>query len=330
MNNRRKLVFSLGASALVAPLGSLAQRQGKTWRIGLLTSLSRQALLEAGWYEAFLQGLREHGYVDGKNLIIEWRSAEVKSERLPSLAAELVHLRPDLIVSAGTPATHALQKTSTAIPIVMLNVIDPVGAGFAKTLAHPGGNMTGYANISAELGPKQLQMLQSMVPKLSRVAVLVNPTNSGTLEFLKNVQNAGLKLAVKVLPVEVRDVTDVEKAFSDMVREKAGAFIVTRDALFIPLAGQIDALAKKYRLPSISGNLELVKAGGLMCYGPNTEHMYRRAAVYVDKILKGAKPADLPVEQPTKFELIINGKTAEALGLTIPHALLISADKVIE
>jgi putative ABC transport system substrate-binding protein len=329
MNNRRKLLIMLGAGALAAPLGSFAQQQGKIWRVGFL-SLRRPASLNSDFYGAFLQGMRDLGYVEGKNLVIEWRFADGKLERLPELAAELVKLKVDVIVAAGPQAISAAQKATVTIPIVMATAPDPVGSGFVKSLAHPGGNITGLSNISADISPKQLEMLLSIVPKLSRVAVLVNPTNSSHATVLKNVQGAAQRIAVTILSLDARTPQEIEKAFSAMAREKAGAVIVARDGLLIQQARQIAALAVKYRMPSIHGIREYVEAGGLMSYGPSLTDNFRRAATYVDKIFKGAKPGDLPVEQPTKLELIINGKTAKALGLTIPQSLLISADKVIE
>ena len=330
MNDRRKFLMTLCVGVLAGPCVSVAQQPGKIWRIGFFSSLSRQALQESGRSDAFLQGMRELGFVEGKNLVIEWRSPEGKPERLPGLAAELVQLKVDVVVTAGMQPTSTLQKATTAIPIVMVNVSDPVAMGFVKTLAHPGGNLTGLANIASDFGPKHLEMLLEMVPNLFRVAVLVNPANSGNLLLLTNVQTAARGTKATIRPVEVRSATEIENAFSEMVRDNAGAVIVARDALFLSLERKIVALAVKNRLPSISGNPEFVKAGGLMGFGPSNADIYRRAATYVSKILKGAKPGDLPVEQPMRFEKFINGKTAKALGLTIPQSLWISADNVIE
>jgi putative ABC transport system substrate-binding protein len=275
--------------------------------------------------------MRVLGYVEGKNLLIEWRSAEGNNERLPGLAAELVNLKVDVIVTAGgPPATSAAQKATTIIPIVMGNMGDPVGSGFVKSLARPGGNITGLSNLGSDIGPKHLEMLLSMVPKLSSVAILVNPTNSGHATILENVRAAAQKNGVKVLSVEARTPQEIENAFSTITKERAGAVIVANDSVFIAQRRQTADLATKNRLPSVQLSREYPEAGGLMSYGPIIGDNYRRAATYVDKILKGAKPADLPVEQPTKFEMVINGKTAKALGLKIPQSLLISADKVIE
>ena len=330
MNNRRKLLVALGAGALAAPLGSFAQQKGKVWRVGFLASRRVAVLDSDSTYGSFPQGMRALGYVEGKNLVIELRSADGKSEHLPGLAAELVRLNVDVIVVAGSPATSAAQKATTTIPIVMGSIGDPVGSGFIKSLARPGGNITGLSNIAGDLSPKHLEMLLSFVPKLSRVAVLVNPTNSSHSTILKGIQAAASRVGVNILPLEAGNPQEIENAFSMMAQQNAGAVIVALDAFFLQQGRQIAELASKNRLPSVSGSREYAEAGGLISYGQNIADHFRRAATYVDKILKGAKPADLPVEQPTKFELLINRKTAKALGLTIPQSLLISADKVIE
>ena len=329
MNCRRKLLVVLSTSALVAPFRSFAQQQGKVWRVGFL-SLRRPASLDSDFLGEFPQGMRELGYVEGKNLVIEWRFADGEVERLPVLAAQLVRLKVDVIVASSTQAVSVAQKATSTVPIVMGNSGDPVGSGFVKSLAHPGGNITGLSNINVDLSPKLLEMLLSMVPKLSRVAVLVNPANSSHGARLKTVQAAAQRVRVKILPVEAKTAQEIEPAFSMMRRENAGAVIVHSDAIFNAQVRQIAELAEKHRLLSIAGIREYVDAGCLMSYGPSFASMYRRAAIYVDKIFKGAKPAELPVEQPTKFEFVINRKTAKALGLTIPQSLLVSADKVIE
>jgi putative ABC transport system substrate-binding protein len=330
MNTRRELLIALGAYVFATPLACFAQQQGKIWRVGFLSLRSRPASLESDTFGAFSNGMRELGYVEGKNLVIEWRFADNKYERLPDLAADLVRLKVDVIVTAGPAATSAAQKATTTIPIVFGGANDPVGSGFVKSLARPAGNITGLSNVSVEMSPKLLEMLLSTMPKLSRVAVLMNPSNSGHATMLKNVQAAAQKANVKVLPVEARTPQEIETGFSVMTKENAKAVIVVRDALFNQQVRQIAELAAKNRLSSIAQIREYVDAGGLMSYGPSITDSYRRAATYVDKIFKGAKPGDLPVEQPTKFELFINRKTAKELGLTIPQSLLISADKVIE
>ena len=262
--------------------------------------------------------MRELGYVEGKNLVIEWRFADGKIERLPDLAAELVRLKVDVIVTAGTPATSAAQKATTTVPIVIANQGDPVGSGFVASLARPGGNITGLSNVNVDVVPKQLEMLLGMVPKLSHVAVLVNPDNSAHASILKNVQAAARSAGVKIMSVEARSAQDIDNAFSMMTRQNARAVIVAHALFNNQQWRQIAELAAKHRLPSISARVEFVEAGGLMSYGQNLADQFRLAATYVDKIFKGAKPADLPVQQSTKFELVINRKTAKALGLTIP------------
>jgi putative ABC transport system substrate-binding protein len=331
MNNRRKLVIALGAATLASPLSTRAQPQTKVWRVGFLSQGVRPASIEAGRQGAFLQGMRELGYVEGKNLTIEWRFAEEKYDRLPELAAELVRLQVDVIVAGGLQAPLAAQKSTDKIPIVMVGVADPVAMGLVKSLARPGGNVTGPSNITSELGPKRLEMLRDMVPRLTRVALLTNPDNPAHVKTVnvERYQAAGQKLGVTILRAEARTPQEIENAFAVMVREKAGALLVLLDSFFQQQRSRIAELSAKHRLPCMTADRIYVEAGCLMSYGNSLTDDIRRAATYVDKILKGAKPADLPVEQPTKFELIINGKTAKTLGLTIPQSLLISADNVI-
>ena len=330
MNNRRKLLVALGASVIAAPLSSFAQQQGKVWRVGILATRSRPASLEATAFNQFLRGMRELGYIEGKNLQVEFRWAEAKHESLPGLAAELVQLKVDVIVAAGAQDIDAARKATSTIPIVMATSSDPLVDGFAKTLAHPGGNITGLTNSTVDISPKLLELLLSMVPKLSHLGVLVNPVNSSHADVLKSVQSAAQKMSINVFHVQARTAAEIEQAFSTMLRAKAGGVLVPRDGFFVQQVGQIAKLAAKHRLPSISGYRQYADAGGLMSYGQSADESFRRAATYVDKIFRGAKPSDLPIEQPTTFELVINGRTAKALGLTIPQSLLISADKVIE
>jgi len=330
VNNRRKLVFALGAGAVGVPFTSFAQQQGKVWRVGFLAQRHLDFVDSDFSYGPFRQGMRELGYVEGKNLVMEWRSAEGKSELLPGLAAELVRLNVDALAASGTPATVAAQKATTTIPIIMIAVADPVANGLVKSLARPGGNTTGNSGVFADLGPTLLEILFDMVPKLSSVAILKNPSNPGQDTMLKNIQPAAQKFGVKILPVEARTPQDIEQAFSTMAREKSGAVIVLQNPLFQQQKSQIVKLAAEHRLPTTTMYREYVEAGGLMSYGANLKSIYRRAASYVDKVLKGAKPGDIPVEQPTLFELVINVKTAKALGLKIPNSILVRADKVIE
>ncbi|MBI3371486.1 MAG: ABC transporter substrate-binding protein [Betaproteobacteria bacterium] len=274
--------------------------------------------------------MRELGYIEGKNLIIEWRFADSKLDRLPALAEELVQLKMDIIVAGGNDSPLALQKATTSIPIVMATAGDPVGSGLVKSLARPGGNITGLSTLTSELGPKRLEMLLAMVPKASRVAILRNSSNPTSLKALQDVQAAGQKLRVKILPMEARTPQEIDNAFASMRQQNAGALLIFLSPLFQQQRNQIAELAAKLRLPSMAADRIYAEAGCLMSYGSSLTDNLHRAATYVDKILKGAKPADLPVEQPTRFELVINRKTAKALGLTIPQSLLISVDRVIE
>ena len=327
--NRRKLLAALGFGALTVPLASFPQQQVKVWRVGFL-SLRRIGSLDSDFFGEFPRGMRELGYIEGKNLVIEWRSAEGKIERLPDLATELVRRRVDVIVTAGAQAVRAAQKATTTIPIVIGTAGDPVGSGFVKSLARPGGNITGLSDMAGDLGSKLLELLLSAVPGLSQVAVLVNPDNSSHVTILSSVQSGAQNVGVKVTPVPARTSQEIEKAFSTVVQQYAKALIAAADALFNQQVRQIAELAAKHRLPSISGYPQYVEAGGLMNYGPDFADNFRRAAAYVDKIFKGAKASDLPVEQSTRFELAVNLKTAKALGLAIPQSLLLRADRVIE
>ena len=326
--NRRNTVFAVLALG-AAPWVSHAQQQSKIWRVGFLTQRRRPVSIDADFIGAFPRGMRELGYVEGRNLVIEWRFDD-NFERLPALAAELVALKLDVIVSGSSQAISALQKATTTIPIVMSSSGDPIGSGFVKSLARPGGNITGFSNLTSDIGSKQLELLLGIVPNLSRVAVLLNPVNPSLGTFLKNVQAAAQGSNVNVLPVEARTAQEIEHAFSTMTQAKADAVIVATDALLIHNYRKIAELATTNRLPSSSTIREYADAGGLMSYGPDLAEQFRRAATYVDKIFKGAKPGDLPVEQITRFELVINGRTAKALGLTIPQSSLLRADRVIE
>jgi putative ABC transport system substrate-binding protein len=327
--DRRTFIGSAAGGLLAVPLAAFAQHQGKVWRVGFLIA-RRLAPGDTDYYRAFPQGMRELGYVEGRDLVIEWRSADGKFERLPDLAAELIQLKVDVIVTAGTAATSAAQKATTTVPIVMGTTNDAVIGGFVKSLARPGGNITGISNLTVDISAKELEILLSIVPTLSRVAVLVNPGNSSHATIVQSVQTAALKTDVKILPVEARTPQEIENGFSTMTQQNAGAVFVALDAFLIQQGRQIAELATRYRMPSVFAIREHVEVGGLLSYGPNLSDNYRRAATYVDKILKGAKPGDLPIEQPTKFELVINLKTAKALGLTIPQSLLLRADEVIQ
>jgi putative ABC transport system substrate-binding protein len=330
MNNRRKLLHALGVCALAGPIFASAQQQGKVWRVGFL-AVGRVDLVDSDYtYGPLTQGLRELGYVIGKNLVIEWRSADGKYERLPELAAELVRLKVDVLAVNGTPASHAAQKATTSIPILMVNVADPVGAGLVNSLARPGGNRTGLSNMINELGPKILEMLRAIKPNVARIVVLWNPPNTSNVLMLKDIQAAAQKLGVIVHPIEASTAAAIASAFAMMARQNAEALVVLRDPFFQQERNQIVALAAKQGLPSIGTYAEFVEAGGLLAYGANLGEINRRAATYIDKILKGAKPGDLPVEQPMRFDLVVNLKTAKALGFTMPPEIMVQATRVIE
>ena len=318
------VAFALVVFAL--PFAAEAQPAGRIPRIGWLAAGPNPAL-----DEAFRQGLRELGYVDGKNIVIEYRSGET-SDRLPSLATELVRLKVDLIfAAAGAETALAAKKATTTIPIVMALVADPVGFGLAHTLARPGGNITGpSAGSGPELQGKRLELLKETVPNVSRIAVLWNPDNPGSAINKKAVEAPAQSLRIKLQSVAVRKSVDLEQAFSVMRREHAEALVTINSPLLINHLKRIVDFAAKSRLPTVYMESRWVEGGGLMSYGPSYRDLFRRAAIYVDKILKGANPSELPIEQPTKFELAVNLKTAKALGLTIPPSLLLRADRIIE
>jgi putative tryptophan/tyrosine transport system substrate-binding protein len=305
-----------------------AQQPAKVPRIGYLSVSSPSAMSTR--IEAFRQGLRELRYVEGKNIVIEWRSAEGKRDRLPSLAAELVRLKVDIIVTAGPPATRSAKEATVTIPIVMAQDGDPVASGFVASLARPGGNITGLSNLAPELSGKRLELLKEIVPRLSRVAVLGNSTNPTNAQVLKQTELAAGTFGVKLQYLDVLDPKDIETAFRAASKGRADAVLMTvSGGVVLSQRTQVVELAAKSRLPAMYIIREYVEAGGLMSYGASITDLDRRAATYVDKILKGTKPADLPVEQPKKFEFIVNLKAAKQIGLTIPPNVLVRADKVI-
>ena len=331
MDRRRAIAALAALGGLFAMHPARAQQQGKVRRIGFLAVRSRSTPSNHEvYYDAFVQGMRELGYVEGKNLAIEWRFADGKFERLPGLAAELVQMNVEIIVCHSTPGTQALQRATKSIPIVMTSVGDPVSSGFAASLARPGGNITGLSIIAIDLSAKRLELLKIMLPTLSRVAILVNPGTSFHPAVLKSAQAAAQQISIKILPVDARTPEEIERGFATMTRERAEAVIVPIDSFFLGQRRQIVELAVKNQMPSMFPDREDVVAGGLMSYGLNLADSYRRAATYVDKIFKGAKPGELPIEQPTRIHLAINRKTAKALGLTIPNEILLRADEVIE
>ncbi len=318
------LVLALALLLVALPLAGEAQHTAKDARIGYLSAAPAAA--DALHKRAFSQGLRALGYVEGQNVLIEARYADDRPERLPDLAAELVRLKVDVIVAAPTAAVRAVQRATRTIPIVMAFTGDPVGEGFAVGLARPGGNITGHSGAVAEITAKRMEFLKAIVPHLSHVAHLAS--REGARAAVTETEVAGRTLGVRVTTTVVSNSNEVERAFSSMRDARVGGIVV---ALAVrPYWKQILHLARQSRLPTVSGPREFVEAGGLMAYGPDYPDLYRRAATYVDKILKGANPADLPIEQPTNFLLGINLKTAKALGLTIPPALLLQADRVVE
>lgn len=326
--NRRDAVAALLALG-AAPLRSLAQPPGKVWRVGLLVVTS--AADYAPQIEALRQGLRELGYVEGRNLVVERRFADGKPERLPALAAELVRLNVDAIVTGANPVIAAVKQATTTIPVVMATSRDPVGSAFVASLNRPGGNITGMTgDPTPEVQSKRLELLKEAVPRASRAALLWNPSSPGADRYKKMVEDAAIRLGMTLHPVEVRGRDEFEGAFAAMAREGADALVVLPDPLTFTARSQVVALAAKYRLPAVYHAKEVVEVGGLLSYGVSLEYQFRRAAWYVDRILKGARPADLAVDQATTLELAINLKTAKALGLTIPASLRMRADRVIE
>ena len=344
MNHRRKLMIALGAAAVTAPLAAFAQAvnppAGKTWRIGYLAQTERA--FGTLFYNAFAQRLREIGYAEGSNLVIEARFAEGDVARLPGLAVELVQLKVDVIIAMSLRATSAAKAATAAIPIVMPATSDPVGFGLIQSLARPGGNITGFSDMSNELGPKRLEMLLAMmaspasgpVParmrKASRVAVLGFAANPAGLSAVALLQEASLQLGVTIVPLYASTPEAIGPAFASMRQQKVDGLLLLPTPLFTQQSAQIAQLAMQQRLPVSAPYGVQAEAGCLMSYGVNLVDNMRRAATLADKIFKGAKPAELPVEQPVKFDLLINGKTAKTLGLKIPQALLILADRVIE
>jgi putative tryptophan/tyrosine transport system substrate-binding protein len=327
VTTRRAFIGTVTLVLLAAPLAAEAQALAKVPRIGYLTTVSRAD----DWrLQSFRQGLRELGYLEGQTIAIEYRFADGRPERLPALAAELVSLKVDVIVTAGPPAPQVAKQATSTIPIVFTVAGDPVGEGLVASIARPGGNVTGMASIAAEVVGKQLELLKEVLPKLSRVAVLQDPNHPGHPLMLQQLEGPARALGVQLHVVQAGSPAQIDAAFAAMRNQQVGGVLVLRDSFFNAQRNQIAALAAKSRLPAVYGFSEHAEAGGLMTYGANVTIMYRRAATYVDKILKGAKPADLPVEQPTKFELVINLKTAKALGLTIPQSLLQRADEIIQ
>jgi putative ABC transport system substrate-binding protein len=326
--DRRRFLLTSLAGALVGPRAAQAQQAGKMYRIGFLGPAAKRVYTDA--LLNLSTGLHGLGYVEGKNLVFEYRFAEDEYERLPGLAGELVRDKVDVIVVHSTPGTRAAKHATRTIPIVMVNVADPVGTGLVASLARPGGHITGVSNIDVGLAAKRLELLKQVLPKLSLVGVLRNPNNQSGEPQFRETQAAARSLGIAIHLFDVRDRNELENAFSAMAKARADAFSVLGDPLFLSQQKQIANFATTKRLPSVFPRNENVEAGGLLSYGPTFADQFRQAATYVDKILKGAKAGDLPVEEPTRMSLVINLKTAKALGLTIPQSLLGRADHVIE
>ncbi len=330
---RREFILALGGAAAAWPFAARAQQAPKVARIGYLTIGSLESPEARKSLDTFREGLYELGYIEGQNIVIEYRAADGKIERLPALAAELARLRLDLIVAGATPAGLAAQQAFTMTPIVVAAMGDPVRDGFVASLARPGGNITGTTFLGPELVPKRLALLKEILPKISRVAVLWHPGAFGERtmrDMLNEIADAAGTLGMQLQLVEVREPNELDHAFSTMARERAEALFQFPSAMLFSERRRIVELAAMHRLPSMFNGREFVQLGGLIAYGVSITDLTRRSVTYVDKILKGAKPSDLPVEQPTKFELIINLKTAKALGVEIPATVLARADEVIE
>lgn len=328
MNSLRRILVTLTVGAICAPRASLAQRQpSKALRVGYLDTSS--ASIASVRLDRFRAGLRDLGYVEGKNIVIEARWAESRYERLPGLAAELLEQKLDVIVAAGPAAIQVVRQATTTLPIVFAASGDPLSFGFVHSLSRPGGNVTGVSSVGADLSYKYLDILREAIPSFSTVAVLMNPAHPGHPDYLRNIQ-AAARDAVRVLPIQAANAGQIEAAFGVIRQGRMQALIVPGDGLFFSQARRIAELAVQEHLPTLFSTREPVQVGGLMSYGPNLAEQFYRAATYVDKILRGAHPGDLPVEQPTTFELVINLKTAKAIGLTLRQELLLRADVLME
>ncbi len=327
MIDRRTFIGIVAGGLLAAPLASFAQQLVKVHRVAWLQTGPLGSAQE--FIDDTKKALRDLGYIEGKTIVVEFRSAEGKPERLPGASAELVALTPDVIMAGATPGTRAAQQATATIPIVMIGVADPVGARFVASLARPGGNITGVANLGLDMAAKPLEMLHSVVPKATRIGVLA-PDNPAIPALVNSIVEAAKSLGLTVLPTTVTSLEEIEKAFASMAKQKAQALVVISDRITFVHRKRIADLAAETKLPAIYQYAEQVEAGGLLSYGPNPRNLHRIVAGYIDKILKGAKPADLPVQQPTEFELAINKKTAKALGITFPPEILLRANTVIE
>ena len=326
---RRRIIAALGASVLAAPLRSFAQQRNKLWRIGFLGVAPASTYPE--YVDAFKTDLHHLGYVEGKHIALDYRWAEGRYERLPELASQLVSMKMDVIVAHATPAVRAARNATAAIPIVMISIAEPVASGLVASLARPGANVTGLSNLAAGVISKHVELLTQIAPGSTALAVLQNPTNPGaTAPQLKEVEAAARALGLRLQFFEVRTPNDFDAAFTRIAAARTAGVVVVTDTLFLEQRQRIAELASRNRVPAVFSRSENVDAGGLMSYGSSLVGQFRQAAIYVDKILKGAKPADLPVEEPTRLELVVNLKTARALGITIPNSILVRADRLIE
>jgi putative ABC transport system substrate-binding protein len=325
---RREFITLVGGAAVAWPLAAAAQQGAKVPRVGFLGN--SDAALEANLIGPFRDGLRALGYEQGRNIAIEYRWAEGNYDRFPALVAELLASNVDVLVTAGTPAALAIKKATTSVPVVMIAVGDPVGTGLVPSLARPGGNLTGLSSIAPDLEGKRLELLREVVPRLSRVGMFVNSLNPFHTGSVQQARTAAQALGIQLQLLDVRAAEDLDAAFAAILMERPEALLILADRVFLHNRARMMDFAARQRLPNINAYHELVQAGGLMSFGPSYEDMHRRAAIYVDKILKGATPADLPIEQPTKFTLVINLKAAKAIAVDVPPILVARADEVIE
>ncbi len=328
MNARRKLLFALGLGSLAASLTALAQSERHVRRIGFFTGTSLQN--NTTQLAAFREGMAALRWIEGRDYVIDARYGNGVAQAYAGLADELLAARPDLLLATGDASARLLADRTKTLPIVFTIVQDPVGAGLAASLQRPGGNVTGLTSLARELGAKRLQLLKEAFPRIANVVVLVEPTNRGSVAEAKEMETPAARLKIRVTPIEVRQAADIEAAFKRGAALGVQAYIVTQSSILSNQRQAIADLSRRFKVPAIAPITEYVEAGGLMSYGPNFADNYRRAASYVDKIFKGAKPGDLPIEQPVKFELVVNMKTAKAMGFTIPQSVLLQADRVIE
>jgi putative ABC transport system substrate-binding protein len=329
---RRRLLVAVGSAAagMCAPLRGFAQQAGKMARIGILSPVARTDAVARALYTAFTDRLRELGYVEGKTLLIEWRFAEGKYDRLPLLAGELVKAQVEVIVTTGTPATSAARRATATIPIVATSFGDPVASGFAESLAHPGRNVTGFSTMGGAVYAKRIELLAEVAPGAKRIGLIVNPDNAFFLQVLPGLEAAAQKQGREIVLVNVRKAGDLAEGFATLASRRAGAVLVGDDTVLNSHGEAVAGLALKYKMATIFPTLRGAEDGGLIAYANDTRYRFQSAAVYVDRIFKGAKPGDLPIGQPMKFELAVNQKTAKALGITIPQSVLLRASRVIE